>query len=469
MFEKILIANRGEIALRIINACKEMGIRTVAVYSLADAKSLHVKFADESVCIGPAPPGESYLDPRRIISAAEITNADAIHPGYGFLAENPDFAEICQSCNLVFIGPGHDVLRSLGDKALAKKTMAKAGVEVIPGSDGVVEDIKSAEEVAESIGYPVMIKAVAGGGGRGMRLVTSATELKKSYETARGEAHASFGNPDVYIEKCISNPRHVEIQILADSFGNVVHLGERDCTVQRRHQKLIEESPSPIMTVPLREKMGQAAVAGAKAAGYVNAGTFEFLVDSESNYYFMEANTRIQVEHPVTEEVTGIDLIKEQLRIAAGEQLGYAQQDIIFSGHTFECRINAEDPDRNFAPAPGQITFFQAPGGHNVRIDTHIFSGYVIPPNYDSLLMKLIVSGKTRKDAINKVLRCLDELIIEGIPTTRDFYRRVFRDSDFALGLYDNTFVEKFMVNGGNEMELEQGQLAKVDTTREES
>jgi acetyl-CoA carboxylase biotin carboxylase subunit len=464
LFEKILIANRGEIALRIIRACKEMGIRTVAVYSLADAKSLHVRFADESICIGPPPPGESYLDPRRIISAAEITNADAIHPGYGFLAENPDFAEICQSCNLVFVGPGHEVLRSLGDKALAKKTMAKAGVNVIPGSDGIVEDIKTAETTAESIGYPVMIKAVAGGGGRGMRLVISPTELKKSYETARGEAHASFGNPDVYIEKYISNPRHVEIQILADSFGNVVHLGERDCTVQRRHQKLIEESPSPIMTVPLREKMGQAAITGAKAAGYVNAGTFEFLVDAGGNYYFMEANTRIQVEHPVTEEITGIDLIKEQIRIAAGEQLGYAQQDITFSGHTFECRINAEDPEKNFAPAPGVISFFQAPGGHNVRIDTHIFSGYAIPPNYDSLLMKLIVSGKTRKDAISKVLRCLDELIIEGIPTTRDFYRRVFRDSDFVLGLYDNTFVEKFMVNGGNEMELQEGQLAKEES-----
>ena len=464
MFENILIANRGEIALRIIRACKEMGIRTVAVYSQADATSLHVRFADESICIGPPPPGESYLDPRRIISAAEITNSDAIHPGYGFLAENPDFAEICQSCNLVFIGPGHEVLRSLGDKALAKKTMAKAGVNVIPGSDGIVEDVKTAEGIAESIGYPVMIKAVAGGGGRGMRLVTEAADLKKFYEMARGEAHASFGNPDVYIEKYIANPRHVGIQILADSFGNVVHLGERDCTVQRRHQKLIEESPSPIMTVPLREKMGQAAVSGAQAAGYVNAGTFEFLVDSDGNYYFMEANTRIQVEHPVTEEVTGIDLIKEQIRIAAGEKLGYTQQDITFSGHTFECRINAEDPDKNFAPAPGKITFFQAPGGHNVRIDTHIFSGYFVPPNYDSLLMKLIVSGKTRKDAINKVLRCLDELIIEGIPTTRDFYKRVFRDSDFVLGLYDNTFVEKFMANGGNETELEEGQLAKEES-----
>jgi acetyl-CoA carboxylase biotin carboxylase subunit len=457
LFEKILIANRGEIALRIIRACKELGIKTVAVYSEADTSSLHVRFADETVCIGPPPPGESYLDPRRIISAAEITNADAIHPGYGFLAENPDFAEICQSCNMTFIGPRFDVIRALGDKALAKKTMKAAGVNVIPGSDGVVGDFKEAEANAERIGYPVMIKAVAGGGGRGMRLVTSAAELKKSFETARGEASVAFGNPDVYMEKYISQPRHIEIQILGDLHGNIVHLGERDCTVQRRHQKLIEESPSPVMTVPLREKMGRAAIAGARAAGYTNAGTFEFLVDSDGNYYFMEANTRIQVEHPVTEQVTGIDLIQEQIRVAAGEKLPFSQQDIKFAGHTFECRINAEDPERNFAPAPGRINEFIAPGGHNVRVDTHIYCGYDIPPNYDSLLAKLIVSGRNRQEAIDRVLRCLDETVIDGIPTTKDFYKRVFKDSDFVLGLYDNTFVEKFMANGGSESEIEEG------------
>jgi acetyl-CoA carboxylase biotin carboxylase subunit len=441
-----------------------LGIKTVAVYSEADITSLHVRFADEKICIGPPPPGESYLDPRRIISAAEITNADAIHPGYGFLAENPDFAEICQSCNMAFIGPHHEVIRALGDKALAKKTMKAAGVNVIPGSDGVVDDFKLAEGIAESIGYPIMIKAVAGGGGRGMRLVTSAADLKKMYDMARAEAAASFGNPDVYFEKYISEPRHIEIQILGDNFGNVVHLGERDCTVQRRHQKLIEESPSPVMTAPLREKMGQAAIAGAKAAGYTNAGTFEFLVDPNGNYYFMEANTRIQVEHPVTEQVTGIDLVQEQIKIAASEKLSFNQQDITFSGHTFECRINAEDPDRNFAPAPGTISQIIPPGGLNVRFDSHIYSGYVIPPNYDSLLAKLIVSGKNRNEAIARVLRCLDELVIEGIPTTRDFYKRVFKDSDFVLGLYDNTFVERFMVTGGSESELKEGQLAKEES-----
>lgn len=463
MFEKILIANRGEIALRIVRACKELGIRSVAVYSEADVNSLHVRLADEKVCIGPPSPRESYLDPRRIISAAEITNADAIHPGYGFLAENPDFAEICQSCNLVFIGPSHDVIRSLGDKALAKKTMKKAGVNVIPGSDGIVDDFKLAEAMAEQIGYPIMIKAVAGGGGKGMRLVTSPADLKKLYDMARVEANNAFNNPDVYMEKYIAQPRHVEIQLLADSHGNVAHLGERDCTVQRRHQKLIEESPSPIMTAPLREKMGQAAIAGARAAGYTNAGTFEFLVDSDGNYYFMEANTRVQVEHPVTEELTGIDIVQEQIKIAAGERLSFDQKDVTFSGHTFECRINAEDPERNFAPAPGRITQFQAPGGHNVRMDTHIYCGCEIPPNYDSLLAKLIVSGKNRQDAINRVLRCLDELVIEGIPTTRDFYKRVFRDRDFVLGLYDNTFVERFMVIGGSEPELKEGPVAKEE------
>ncbi len=445
MFKKILVANRGEIALRIIRACKELGIESVAVYSRADADSLHVRFADESVCIGEAPPGESYLDPRRIISAAEITNAEAIHPGYGFLAENPDFAEICESCRLVFIGPRHDVIRSLGDKSLAKKTMSAAGVPVIPGSSGVVGSLKAALATAESVGYPVMVKAAAGGGGRGLRYVEKPDGMERAFDMARTEANAAFGSPDVYVEKFIVNPRHVEIQVLADNFGNVVHLGERDCTVQRRHQKLIEESPSPIMTAPLRERMGMAAIDGVKAAGYTGAGTFEFLVDSENNYFFMEVNTRIQVEHPVTEEVTGIDLIKEQIRIAAGEKLNETQKDVIFSGHTFECRINAEDPTRNFAPAPGRITTFHVPGGHKVRVDTHAYAGYVIPPNYDSLIAKLIVSGKNRLEAASRVRRCLEEFVIEGIPTTIDFIRRVFENNDFISGKFDLSFLENFM------------------------
>lgn len=447
MFKKILIANRGEIALRIIRACNELGIGTVAVYSKADADSLHVRFADESVCIGEAAPGESYLDPRRIISAAEITNAEAIHPGYGFLAENPDFAEICESCRLVFIGPRHDVIRALGDKSLAKKTMSAAGVPVIPGSNGVVGNVKAALATSESLGYPVMVKAAAGGGGRGLRFVEKPDDLEKAFDMARTEANAAFGVPDVYIEKFILNPRHVEIQVLADNFGNAVHLGERDCTVQRRHQKLIEESPSPIMTATLRERMGQAAIDGVTAAGYTGAGTFEFLVDSDAGFYFMEVNTRIQVEHPVTEEVTGIDLIKEQIRIASGEKLLETQKDVVFSGHTFECRINAEDPSRNFAPAPGRITAFHVPGGHKVRVDTHAYAGYMIPPNYDSLIAKLIVSGKNRQEAASRVRRCLEEFVVEGIPTTIDFIKRVFENNDFISGKFDLSFLEKFMTS----------------------
>lgn len=460
MFKKILIANRGEIALRIIRACKEMGISSVAVYSEADAESLHVRFADESVCIGPPPPGESYLDPRRIISAAEITNSEAIHPGYGFLAENPDFAEICRSCEIIFIGPDHDVIRALGNKSLAKKTMSKAGVPVIPGSDGVVADLKSARKVAAEIGYPVIIKASAGGGGRGMRIVETDSTLENAFETARTEADLAFGNPDVYIEKYIKNPRHVEIQVLADSHGNIIHLGERDCTVQRRHQKLIEESPSPIITAPLREKMGQSAVSGARAAGYTSAGTFEFLVDPEQDFYFMEANTRIQVEHPVTEEVTGIDLIKQQIAISAGGKMELKQDEIKIKGHTIECRINAEDPQKNFMPSPGVITAFHMPGGHNVRIDTHAYANYVIPPNYDSLIAKLIVSGDNRTEAISRMERCLEELIIEGIPTTRDFFQSVFKNQDFISGNYDNTFVDKFLAREKAGQEIKEGQAA---------
>ena len=460
MFKKILIANRGEIALRVIRACKELGISSVAVYSEADADSLHVRFADESVCIGPPPPGESYLDPRKIISAAEITNAEAIHPGYGFLAENPDFAEICKSCELIFIGPTHEVIRALGNKSLAKKTMGQAGVPVIPGSDGNVSEIKSAQKIAAEIGYPVIVKASAGGGGRGMRIVESETTLNKAFDMARTEADLAFGNPDVYIEKFISEPRHVEIQILADSQGNIIHLGERDCTVQRRHQKLIEESPSPIMTVSLREKMGHSAVEGAGAAGYIGAGTFEFLVDSNYNYYFMEVNTRIQVEHPVTEEVTGLDLIKEQILIAAGEKLRISQNDVKLKGHTIECRINAEDPDRNFMPSPGKITAFHMPGGHNVRIDTHAYANYVIPSNYDSLIAKLIVSGNDRKEAISRMERSLEELIIEGVPTTRGFFQAVFKNEDFISGNYDNSFVDKFLALKKSDHDIKEGLAA---------
>ncbi len=460
MFKKILIANRGEIALRVIRACKELGISSVAVYSEADTDSLHVRFADESVCIGPPPPGESYLDPRKLISAAEITNAEAIHPGYGFLAENPDFAEICESCEIKFIGPAHDVIRALGNKSFAKKTMSQAGVPVIPGSEGEVSSLKSAHEIAAGIGYPVIVKASAGGGGRGMRIVQSETQLEKAFDMARTEADLAFGNPDVYIEKFITNPRHVEIQILADSHGNVIHLGERDCTVQRRHQKLIEESPSPIMTTSLREKMGGSAVEGAAAARYVGAGTFEFLVDSDLNHYFMEVNTRIQVEHPVTEEVTGVDLIKEQILIAAGEKLDIKQEDIKMKGHTIECRINAEDPDKNFMPSPGKITAFHMPGGHNVRIDTHAYANYIIPPNYDSLIAKLIVSGDDRREAISRMKRSLEELIIEGVPTTREFFQAVFKNPDFVSGNYDNSFVDKFLAREKSEPEVKEGLTA---------
>jgi len=463
LFNKILIANRGEIALRIIRACKELGIKSVAVFSEADADSLHVRFADESICIGAPPPRESYLDPRRIISAAEISNADAIHPGYGFLAEDPDFGEICESCELVFIGPHYDVIRALGNKSQAKKTMIKAGVPVIPGSKDIISDIPSAEKIAEELGYPIIIKASHGGGGRGMRVVNSLENLKNAYDTARAEADVSFGNSDVYIEKFITSPRHIEIQILADNFGNVVHLGERDCTVQRRHQKLIEESPSPIMTASLREQMGTAAVNGVKAAGYTNAGTFEFLVDSDGKFYFMETNTRIQVEHPVTEEVTGIDLIKQQIRIAAGEKLGFTQDDITFTGHTIECRINAEDPERNFMPSPGTISAFHMPGGHKVRVDTHAYANYVIPPNYDSMIAKLIVSGRDRTEAISRMKRSLDELIIEGVPTTREFFQKVFVNKDFISGNYDNTFVDKYLA-----LELSPSEVEGVIAAKEE-
>ncbi len=444
MFKKILIANRGEIALRIIRACKEMGIKTVAVYSEADLDSLHVRFADEEVCIGPPPSNQSYLDVKRIISAAEVTNCDAIHPGYGFLAENADFAEICESCGLIFIGPSPESMRKMGDKATAKRLMREAGVPVVPGSEGIVPTLPEAESICAEIGYPVIIKASAGGGGRGMRVVTRKEELKTAFNTARMEAGAAFSNPEVYIEKFVTQPRHIEIQILADKHGNTVHLGERDCTIQRRHQKLIEESPSPALDEETRKNMGEAAINGAIAAGYYNAGTIEFLYDEDGSFYFMEMNTRIQVEHPVTEEVTDVDLIRNQLLIAAGEKMEVRQEDIKFKGHAIECRINAEDPMNNFRPAPGQITSFHTPGGHGIRVDTHAYAKYVIPPFYDSMIAKLITHARDRDYAIMKMKRALEEFIIEGIPTTIPFHRSVIDDPVFQSGVYSTKYIDGF-------------------------
>jgi acetyl-CoA carboxylase biotin carboxylase subunit len=442
LFKKVLIANRGEIALRIIRACKELGIATVAVYSDADRNSLHVRFADEDVCIGPPKPSESYLDPRRVISAAEVTNADAIHPGYGFLAENPDFAEICESCEIKFIGPSSEIIRMAGDKALAKKKMKQAGVPVIPGSDGAVESLEHASQIATEIGYPVLVKASAGGGGKGMRVAQNENELKKSFDMAKMEAGASFGNTQVYIEKCIPNPRHIEIQLLGDDFDNLIYLGERDCTIQRRYQKLVEEAPSPAIGEDLRGKMGEAAIKGGKSVGYSSAGTVEFLLDKEGNFYFMEMNTRIQVEHPVTEEVADLDLIKEQIRISAGERLGFSQEDVKIRGHAIECRINAEDPENDFLPSPGVITSFHLPGGHGVRVDTHAYAKYLIPPFYDSMIAKLIVYGRRREEAIFKMRRALDEFIIEGVKTTIPFHKTIFSNTNFIGGNYDTSFVE---------------------------
>ncbi|MCK4224950.1 MAG: acetyl-CoA carboxylase biotin carboxylase subunit [candidate division Zixibacteria bacterium] len=453
MFKKVLVANRGEIALRIIRACKELGIATVAVFSDADTQSLHVRFADEDVCIGPAKSQESYLDPKRIISAAEVTNADAIHPGYGFLAENPDFAEICESCDIKFIGPSSETIRLMGDKALAKDTMRKEGVPVIPGSDGVVESEEMALSLAHQIEFPVIIKASFGGGGKGMRVAADEAELKKGFQMAKLEAEAAFGNPEVYIEKYVSNPRHIEIQVLGDSFGNLIHLGERDCSLQRRHQKLLEESPSPVVDEKLRKKMGDAAVRGAKGVNYEGAGTVEFLVDFDKNFYFMEMNTRIQVEHPVTEEVTDVDLIKEQIRLAYGEKLGLSQDDIYLKGHAIECRINAEDPQKGFLPAPGMIESFHVPGGHGIRVDTHAYAKYQIPPYYDSMIAKLIAHGKSREEAILKARRALDEFIIEGIPTTIEFHKKILRDKRFISGQFNTSLIEEMLKEQLQEVE----------------
>jgi len=442
LFNKILIANRGEIALRILRTCKELGIKTVAVYSEADKNSLHVTFADEAVCIGPPPSRESYLKIPIIISAAQITGADAIHPGYGFLAENASFSEICSESNIKFIGPSPNMIRAMGDKAFARDTMKKNGIPVIPGSDGIVLDAQEGKRISDEIGYPVIIKASAGGGGKGMRIVWEEKELTKAFQTARAEAESSFGNPDVYLEKFVENPRHVEIQVLGDSFGNVYHYGERDCSVQRRHQKLIEESPSPAIDSEIRNKMGETAITGAKAVNYEGAGTVEFLLDKHKNFYFMEMNTRIQVEHPVTEFVYNVDLIRQQILVAAGEKIetlpGKPQ------GHSIEFRINAEDPANSFRPSPGEIESLHYPGGFGVRIDSHIYQGYVIPPYYDSLIAKLIVWGTDRSHAILRGKRALEEFTVEGIKTTIPFHLKVLEDRKFLTGNFDTSFLESF-------------------------
>jgi acetyl-CoA carboxylase biotin carboxylase subunit len=442
MFNKILIANRGEIALRVIRTCREMGIGTVAVYSKADEESLHVKFADEAVCIGPAPSAESYLKIPNIIAAAEITNADAIHPGYGFLSENAKFSKICDEHKIKFIGASADMISKMGDKATAKATMKAAGVPTIPGSEGLIKDFAQCKKLAKKVGYPVMLKATAGGGGKGMRAVWSEDDLQKAWDSARQEAKASFGNDGMYMEKLIEEPRHIEIQVVGDSFGKACHLSERDCSVQRRHQKLTEETPSPFMTDKLREKMGKAAVKAAEYIKYEGAGTVEFLVDKHRNFYFMEMNTRIQVEHPITEQVIDYDLIAEQIKVAAGHRL--SGKDYYPKLHSIECRINAEDPYNDFRPSPGVIQTLHTPGGHGVRLDTHVYGGYVIPPHYDSMIAKLITTAQTRQEAINKMKRALDEFVIEGIKTTIPFHRQLMDHPDYVAGNYSTKFMGDF-------------------------
>ena len=442
MIQKILIANRGEIALRIIRTCRELGIKTVSVYSTADRDSLAVRFADEAVCIGPPPSSESYLRPDRIIAAAEVTGADAIHPGYGFLSENAEFAAICADNDLIFIGPSPETISRMGDKSVAKDTMRAAGVPVVPGSDGEIASVKEAKRLAAEIGYPVMVKASAGGGGRGMRYVREEAELETQFKTASAEAKAAFGNGGVYIEKFVEEPRHIEIQLVGDGQGTAIHLGERECSIQRRHQKLLEEAPSPVVDPDLRRRMGEAAIAGALAVDYSGAGTVEFLLDKHGDFYFMEMNTRIQVEHPVTEEVTDLDLIAMQLDVANGEKL--ENREPVIEGHAIECRINAEDPYHNFRPSPGTITGLHTPKGHGVRVDTHVYAGYKIPPFYDSMIAKLIVRGKTRPLAIRKMRRALDEFIIEGVKTTIPFHRQLMDDERFQAGDFDTTFLNDF-------------------------
>ena len=442
MFKKILIANRGEIALRVIRACRELGIQTVAVYSEADRESLHVRFADDDVCIGPAPARDSYLKIPRIIAAAEIAGADAIHPGYGFLAENAEFAETCAASNIAFIGPTAEQIRVMGDKAAARNAMARVDVPIIPGTPGPVEDADEALEFAREIGFPVIIKAAAGGGGKGMRVAAEPEDFTRSFQLARSEALSAFGSGDVYVEKYLERPRHVEFQIMGDRHGNVIHLGERDCSVQRRHQKLIEEAPSPAVTPDLRERMGDAAVRGAKAIDYVGAGTIEMLLNPDGNFYFMEMNTRIQVEHPVTEMLTGVDLVKEQIRVAAGEKLSVLEMPAL-RGHVIECRVNAEDPARNFQPSPGRIDVFHPPGGPGVRLDTHVYTGYTVPPYYDSLLAKLICQGRDRAEALRRMQVALESFIIEGVTTTIPFLARVMADPHFQAGDVDTKFLER--------------------------
>jgi acetyl-CoA carboxylase biotin carboxylase subunit len=444
MFNKILIANRGEIALRVIRTCKEMGIKTVAVYSTADKESLHVRFADEAVCIGPPSSKDSYLNIPRLMAAVEITNADAIHPGYGFLAENADFAEVCAEYGIKFIGPSAEHIRKMGDKITAKETMIKAKVPVVPGSEGLLKDVAEGKKLAKGIGYPVILKATAGGGGKGMRIVWKESEFEEQWDKARQEAAAAFGNDGIYVEKFIEEPRHIEIQIIGDQHGNVVHLSERDCSIQRRHQKLVEEAPSPFMTSALRKKMGKAAINAGKAIDYEGVGTVEFLVDKHRNFYFMEMNTRIQVEHPVTEEVIDHDLIKEQIKVAAGEKLdGKSYEPQL---HSIECRINAEDIYHDFRPSPGTITSFHSPKGHGVRVDTHVYAGYSVPPYYDSMIAKLICKAQTREECIKKMQRALDEFVVEGIKTTIPFHKMLMKNEDFRKGNFHTGFLNTFKI-----------------------
>jgi acetyl-CoA carboxylase biotin carboxylase subunit len=445
MFRKVLIANRGEIALRVIRACRELRISTVAVFSQADRDSLHVRLADESVCIGTPLPAQSYNYIARIISAAEVTGADAIHPGYGFLSENAHFAEVCGSCGFTFIGPTPEMIRKMGDKAVARRTMAEAGLPVVPGSEGVIEDIDEAVALARDISYPVIIKASAGGGGRGMRVAWDEKSLRLNFGIARAEAEAAFSNGAVYLEKYIARPRHIEFQIFGDQHGNLIHLGERECSVQRNHQKLIEEAPSPFLSPEQRRQVGERAVRGAASIGYRNAGTMEFLFDEDGSFYFMEMNTRIQVEHPVTEEVTGTDLVKEQIRVAAGEKLSLTQDEIEWSGHAIECRINAEDHEHGFRPSPGQITYWYKPGGPGIRLDSHVYAGYTVPPYYDSLIGKLIAYGKDRPEALRRMEIALEEMIVEGIKTTIPFHQMALRDERFQRGDLDTHFVESLL------------------------
>ena len=443
MLKKVLIANRGEIAVRIIRACREMGIRTVAIYSEADKNALHTKLADESICIGPAPSNKSYLNVKAILEAACLTGSDSIHPGYGFLSENPSFAKICEEMGIKFIGPNHKLIELLGNKSMAKETMKKAGVPVVPGSDGLIKSKEEAVSIAEKIKYPVLLKASSGGGGRGIRIAYSTEELERAYDLVKQEAKISFNDDSIYLEKFVENPRHVEIQVLADEHGNCVYLGERDCSIQRRNQKIIEETPTEILDEKTRKQMGEVAIKAAKEIGYTNAGTIEFLVDKNKDFYFMEMNTRVQVEHPVTEMVTGIDIIKEQIKIASGEKLNFEQKDIKIDGHSMEARINAENPEKNFIPCPGTITGMHLPGGNGIRVDTAIYSGYTVPPTYDSMLAKIIVHGKTRAESIAKLKSAVAELVIEGIQTNTDFILKILNNENFKNNNYDTSFIQK--------------------------